>query len=121
MGIINIGQENRTHVFFFLILFAAVLWAVFLLQRGEILQLSFVVASLAAINPVIALVEVKNPLRARSLFFFNLLVIVALLWATFLFVIGVQLWISLFLIIIAIGIPLILRITSNEDLKPTMS
>ena len=90
MGITGLSQENRTRVFFFLILFAAVLWAVFLLQRGEIFQLSILVASLAAINPVVGLIEVRNPRKARSLFFLYLLILVGLLWATFLIVLGVQ-------------------------------
>ncbi len=114
MGITGLSQENRTRVFFFLILFAAVLWAVFLLQRGEIFQLSILVASLAAINPVVGLIEVRNPRKARSLFFLYLLILVGLLWATFLIVLGVQLWISLFLIIVAIGIPAILKMTTHE-------
>jgi len=119
MGIEDVLQENRTRVFFFLILFAAGLWAVFLLQRGELLQLSILVAALAAINPVVAFVEVRNPCQARSLFFLYLLVLVALLWATFLLVLGVQLWISLFLFIIAVGIPVILKMTTHE-LDPVM-
>ncbi len=120
MGVTDLSQANRTRVFFFLILFAAVLWAVFLLQRGEILQLSILVASLAAINPVVAFIEVRKPRQARSVFFLYLLVLVALLWATFLAVLGVQLWVSMFLFIIAIGVPSILKMTSNE-LDPVMN
>ena len=100
---------------FFLILTVAMLWAVFLLQRGEILQFTFMFASLAAINPVVAFIEMKNPVKSRSLFFFYLLVLVMLLWAAFLSYLGVHLWVSLFLFIIAVGVPFILNILEAEE------
>ena len=105
---------HRTRVFFFLILFTAVVWAVFLLQRGEILIFSFMFAGLASANPLIAFVEIRNPEEARSLFFFYILVLAALLWAIFLLMLGIHLWMSLLLFIIAIGIPAILRITEKS-------
>ena len=108
MGITGPSQENRTRVFFFLILFAAVLWAVFLLQRGEILQLSILVASLAAINPVVALIEVRNPRQARSLFFLHLLALMAILWAMFLLVLRVP----------ALGQPVPLHHCHRDTLNP---
>nr|WP_321350404.1 hypothetical protein [uncultured Methanoregula sp.] len=105
---------KRTRVFFFLILFASVVWAVFLLQRGEFLIFSFMFAGLVSVNPVIAFIEIRNPEEARSLFLFYVLVLAALLFAIFLLLLGVHLWISLFLFIIAVGIPAMLHITGKQ-------
>jgi hypothetical protein len=106
--------RQRTRVMFFLILAVAALWAIFLLQRREMLQFTFMFASLAAINPVVAFVEMKDQNKARSLFFFYLIILVALLWAAFLSYFGVHLWVSLFLFIIAVGIPFVLNIMESE-------
>jgi len=110
------GSRERVHrarIFFFLILFAALLWAVFLLGRGQLLLFSFMFAGLVSINPVIAFVEIKNPEEARSLFLFYVLILAALLFAIFLLLLGVHLWVSLLLFIIAIGIPTILHILED--------
>jgi len=108
-------RVRRTRVFFFLILFAAVLWAVFLLQRGQLLLFSFMFAGLVSINPVIALVEIRNPDEARSLFLFYVLILAALLFAIFLLMVGVHLWVSLLLFIIAIGIPALLHALNEKE------
>jgi hypothetical protein len=113
----NTPQE-RTRIFFFLILGVAALWAIFLIQRGEMLQFTFMFASLAAINPVVAFVELKNPKKTRSLFFFYLVILVALLWAAFLSFLGVHLWVSLFLFIVAVGVPFIVNVLESEADKP---
>jgi len=108
--------RQRMRIFFFLILFVAILWAVFLLQRGEMLQFIFMFAALAAINPLVAFVDIKNYGQPRTLFFFYLLIIAGLTWAVFLLFLGVQLWVSLFIFIIAAGIPFILRVMDAEDI-----
>ena len=102
-------HQNRTHIFFFLILSVAVLWAVFLLQQREFLQFSFMFALIAAINPLVAFVDIRNNGEPRTLFIFYILILVALIWAAFLLYLGVLLWISLFLFIIAVGIPVIIQ------------
>lgn len=107
--------HQRTRIMFFLILGVAMLWAMFLIQRGEMLQFTFMFASLAAINPVVAFVEMKDQKKSRSLFFFYLLILVALLWAAFLSYFGVHLWVSLFLFIVAVGIPFILNVLEAEE------
>ena len=112
------APQHRTRVFFFLILFAAVLWAVFLLNRGEMLQFIFLFASLAAINPVVGFIEIANKGQNSSLFLFYCLVLVALVWAAFLLYLGVHLWVSLFIFIIAVGIPLLLRVMEGERTCP---
>ncbi|HEX3001634.1 MAG TPA: hypothetical protein VHN82_04595 [Methanoregula sp.] len=109
MATFGSAPQQRTRVFFFLVLFVAVLWAVFLLYKGEMLQFIFLFASLAAINPVVGFVELKNHQQNRTLFHFYCLVLVALLWAAFLLYLGVHLWISLFIFIIVVGIPILLR------------
>jgi heme O synthase-like polyprenyltransferase len=114
-------RARRTRVFFFLILAAAVLWAVFLLQRKEYLLFSFMFAGLACINPVVAFVEIRDPSEARSLFFFYILVLAALLWAVFLLLLGIHLWVSLFLFLVAIGIPAILHVTGKHGPQVTGS
>lgn len=103
------APRERTRVFFFLILFVAVLWAVFLLYKGEVLQFVFLFASLAAINPVVGFIEIRHHQKNRSLLLFYCLVLVALLWAAFLYYFGVHLWVSFFIFIIAVGIPLLLH------------
>jgi len=106
--------QQRTRVFFFLILSVAVLWAIFLLYRGEVLQFFFLFASLAAINPVVGFIELKNHGKNRNLFIFYSLILVALVWAAFLLYLGVHLWVSLFIFIIVIGIPLLLRAMGDD-------
>jgi predicted neutral ceramidase superfamily lipid hydrolase len=111
--------RQRTRIFFILILAVAALWAMFLLQRGEMLQFTFMFASLAAINPVVAFVEMKDPQKSRSLFFFYLIILVALLWAAFLSYLGVHLWVSLLLFIIAVGVPFLINMMESEAEQPT--
>lgn len=103
------APRERTRIFFFLILFVAVLWAIFLLHKGEVLQFVFLFASLAAINPVVGFIEIRNHGKNRTLLLFYCLVLVALLWAAFLSYLGVHLWVSFFIFIIAVGIPLLLH------------
>ncbi|MCK9631657.1 MAG: hypothetical protein M0R30_08425 [Methanoregula sp.] len=102
-------HRHRTRVFFFLILSVAVLWAIFLLHKGEVLQFFFLFASLAAINPVVGFIEMRNNGKDRNLLIFYCMILVALLWASFLLYLGVHLWVSLFIFIIAVGVPLLLR------------
>jgi|WetSurMetagenome_2_1015567.scaffolds.fasta_scaffold256143_2 hypothetical protein len=102
-------SRQRLRVFFFLILSVAVLWALFLLQQGEMVQFAFMFAALAAINPVVAFIDVKDPKKTRILLLFYILILVSLLWAAFLLLLGVHIWISIFLFIIAVGVPVILH------------
>ena len=110
--------EQRMRVIFVLILTVAALWAMFLLQQGEMLHFTFMFASLAAINPVVAFIDLKNPHRTRSLFFLYLVILVALLWAAFLSFLGVHLWVSLFLFIVAVGVPFIVNVMESETTSP---
>jgi hypothetical protein len=114
MELLGDTPKSRTRIFFFLILGVAALWAMFLLARGEMLMFTFMFASLAAINPVVAFVEMRDPQKTRSLFFFYLIILIALLWAAFLSYLGVHLWVSLFLFILVVGIPFILNVMESE-------
>jgi hypothetical protein len=94
---------QRTRIVFFLILFAAALWAVFLIRQGEFFQFSLIFALIAGLNPVFVFLDVKSSQKIRGWIFFYLMVLVALLWATFLMVQGVLLWVSLLLFIVVSG------------------
>lgn len=94
---------QRTRIVFFLILFAAALWAVFLIRQGEFFQFSLMFALIAGLNPVFVFLDVKSSQKIRGWIFFYLMVLVALLWATFLMVQGVLLWVSLLLFIVVSG------------------
>ncbi len=114
MSIADYTPARRTRIFFFLIFSVAALWTVFLLYEGHLLESEFMFAFLVIINPVIAFIDIKREEKTRSFFFLYLIVLVALLWATFLLVLGVQLWISLLIFVICIGIPLLLHILEPE-------
>jgi len=114
MSIADYTPTQRTRIFFFLIFSVAALWTVFLLYEGHLLESEFMFAFLVIINPVIAFIDIKREEKTRSFFFLYLIVLVALLWATFLLVLGVQLWISLLIFVICIGIPLLLHILEPE-------
>lgn len=94
---------KRTRIIFFLILFAAALWAVFLVRQGEIFLFSLMFALIAGLNPVFVFLDVKSSQKMRGWIFFYLMVLVAMLWATFLMVQGVMLWISLLIFIVVSG------------------
>ena len=63
-------SQNRTRIFLYLILAAAMLWAVFLLQDGQTLLFILLFASMAAVNPVVGFMELKNDGQNRTLFLF---------------------------------------------------
>ncbi len=103
MDAVPFTSLQRTRIVFFLILFAAALWAVFLIRQGEFFQFSLMFALIAGLNPVFVFLDVKGSQKIRGWIFFYLMVLVALLWATFLMVQGVLLWVSLLLFIVVSG------------------
>ena len=105
--------EQRTRVIFFLILSVAALLAIFLLLRGQMLSFTFMFASFAAINPMVAFIDLKNPRRTWPRFFY-LLILVALVWAVFIRFLWVHVWMSLFLLIVAVGVSFILHVMESE-------
>ncbi|MEI7857537.1 MAG: hypothetical protein WCH85_08550 [Methanomicrobiales archaeon] len=116
MDAVPFTSLQRTRIFFFLILFAAALWAVFLIRQGEIFQFSLMFALIAGLNPVFVFLDVKSSQKMRGWIFFYLMVLVALLWATFLMVQGVLLWVSVMLFIVVSGMCLISLVMEEPDL-----
>jgi hypothetical protein len=108
---------QRTRIIFFLILFAAGLWAVFLIREGEFFQFSLMVALIAGLNPVFVFLDVRGSQKMRGWIFFYLMVLVAMLWATFLMVQGVMLWVSLLLFILVSGMCLFSLVMEDPDLR----
>lgn len=92
--------DRRSWIFFYLILLVALLWASFLLVRGEMITLSVALAVIAGLISVFSFVHCR---AHRMWVFFFLIVLVALLWASFLFIRGSMVWVSLFLVLVAIG------------------
>ncbi|MDO9324498.1 MAG: hypothetical protein Q7T80_06020 [Methanoregula sp.] len=107
---------QRTRIVFFLILFAAALWAVFLIRQGQFFQFSLMFALIAGLNPVFVFLDVKSSQKMRGWIFFYLMVLVALLWATFLMIQGVMLWISVMLFIVVSGMCLFSLVMEEPDL-----
>ena len=106
---------QRTRIIFFLILFAAALWAIFLIRKGEFFQFSLMFALIAGLNPVFVFLDVKSSKKIRSWIFFYLMVLVAILWATFLMVQGIWLWVSLLIFIVVSGMCLFSLVMEEPD------
>nr|WP_321350401.1 hypothetical protein [uncultured Methanoregula sp.] len=92
--------EKRTWIFFFLILLVAILWASFLLIRGEMVETSLLLAITAIFISIFSFVHCS---RHRLWIFFYLIVLVAILWASFLLMKGAMIWVSALLFILAGG------------------
>ena len=92
--------EKRTWIFFFLILLVALLWATFLLIRGEMVAVSTTLAIIAAF---ISFFSFTCCTKFRTWIFFYLIVLTAILWATFLLMQGAMIWVSALLFIVAGG------------------
>ncbi|MDO9324500.1 MAG: hypothetical protein Q7T80_06030 [Methanoregula sp.] len=92
--------EKRTWIFFFLILLAGLLWASFLMIQGQMPEMSVL---LAIISVFISLFSFIHCTRHRTWIFFYLIVLVAVLWASFLLMQGAMIWISAFLFLVAGG------------------
>ncbi len=92
--------DKRTWIFFFLIVLVALLWASFLLIRGEMIAVS---TTLAVIAAFISFFSFICSSKYRTWIFFYLIVLVALLWASFLMMQGAMIWVSALLFIVAGG------------------
>ena len=91
-------QMLRPWVFFLLIILTALLWATFLLTRGEMLEVSVALAIIATFMSSFAFTFTK---KLRPYFYLNLIVFAAVLWATFLLIQGSMIIISLFMYAVA--------------------
>lgn len=91
----------RTWIFFYLICLVAILWATFLLVRNDMIWISYSLVIIAAGSGMFLFI---HDIKIRTWFFFFLICLVAILWATFLIVRGEMIWVSLFLILVSVGI-----------------
>lgn len=104
--------DPRTYLFFYLILFVAVLWAIFLLITGTLVYLSISIVIVAAF---ISLFSFTYYRKVRTWIFFYLIVLVALLWAVFLLQQGVMIWVSVLLFIMAAGMSFFSFVMVDEE------
>ncbi|HXX55175.1 MAG TPA: hypothetical protein VEI81_03700 [Methanoregula sp.] len=91
-------QMLRPWIFFLLIILTALLWATFLLTRGEMLDVSIALAVIATLMSSFAFTFTRN---LRPYFYLNLIIFAAVIWATFLLMQGAMIVVSLFLYTIA--------------------
>ncbi len=92
--------DRRTWIFFFLILLAGLLWASFLMTRGQMPEMSVL---LAIISVFISMFSFIHCTRHRMGIFLYLIVLVAMLWASFLIMERAMIWVSAFLFFVAGG------------------
>jgi ABC-type cobalamin transport system permease subunit len=91
-------QKLRPWVFFLLITLVALLWATFLLTRGEMIVMSVALAIIATFMSTFAFTFSK---KLRPYLYLNIIIFAAVLWATFLLVQGIMLSVSLFMYAVA--------------------
>lgn len=94
-------KELRTWIFFLLIVLVALLWATFLLTRGEMLYTSVAIAIIATFMSSFAFTFTT---KFKGYIYLNLIIFAAVLWATFLLMQGALLFVSLFMYVVAGGI-----------------
>jgi len=92
------NQRLRSWVFFLLIILVALLWATFLLTRGEMIVTSVALAIIATFMSTFAFTFTR---KMRPYIYLNLIIFAAVLWATFLLVKGVMIPVSLFMYAVA--------------------
>jgi hypothetical protein len=90
--------ELRTWIFFYLIVLSALLWATFLLTRGEMLISSVALAIIATFMSSFAFTFTR---RYKRYIYLNLIIFAAVLWASFLLLQGVMIVVSLFMYAVA--------------------
>jgi hypothetical protein len=104
--------ENRTYLFFFLILFVAILWATFLLTTGTMVYLSLSIVIIAAFVSLFAFTYHR---KIRTWIFFYLIILVALLWGAFLLQQGTLIWVSVLLFALAGGMSIFSFVMTDEE------
>jgi hypothetical protein len=98
MEIVIERPELRTWIFFYLIVLTALLWATFLLTRGEMIYSSVALAIIATFMSSFAFTFTK---RYKRYIYLNLIIFAAVLWASFLLLQGVMIIVSLFMYAVA--------------------
>jgi hypothetical protein len=108
------NQKLRPWIFFLLITLVALLWATFLLTRGEMIVMSVALAIIATFMSTFAFTFSK---KLRPYLYLNIIIFAAVLWATFLLVQGTMLSVSLFMYAVAgcINIFAFLWVEDDDD------
>jgi membrane associated rhomboid family serine protease len=91
-------KKLRTWVFFFLIVLVALLWATFLLTRGEMIYTSVALAIIATFMSSFAFTFTT---KFKRYIYLNLIIFAAVLWASFLLMQGAMIVVSLFMYAVA--------------------
>ena len=102
----------RTWIFFYLIVLTALLWATFLLARGEMIGTSVLIVIIATFMSSFSFTFTK---KARNWIYLYLIIFAAVLWAAFLLVQGVMVVVSVFMISVAAGINIFSFIWIDEE------
>ena len=105
----------RTWILFYLICLVAILWATFLLVREEMVWLSFALVIIAAGSGMFLFI---HNIKLRTVFFFYLICLVAILWAVFLIVRMEMVWVSMFLLLISACITIFAYFLCDHHLSP---
>ncbi len=107
-------KELRTWIFFLLIVLVALLWATFLLTRGDMLYTSVALAIIATFMSSFAFTFTT---KFKNYIYLNLIIFAAVLWASFLLMQGVMIMVSLFMYAVAGGINIFafLWVEQNPD------
>jgi hypothetical protein len=106
------NPKLRTWIFFYLIVLTALLWATFLLTRGEMIETSVVLVIIAAFMSSFSFTFTK---KARNWIYLYVIIFAAVLWAAFLLLQGVMVVVSVFMISVAAGINLFSFIWIDEE------
>jgi hypothetical protein len=108
------NQKLRPWIFFLLITLVALLWATFLLTRGEMIVMSVALAIIATFMSTFAFTFSR---KLRPYLYLNIIIFAAVLWATFLLVQGIMLSVSLFMYAVAgcINIFAFLWVEDDDD------
>ena len=103
----------RTWFFFYLICLVAILWATFLLIREEMVWFSFALVIIAAGSGMFLFI---HDIKIRTLFFFYLICLVAILWAVFLLAREEMAWVSMFLVLVSAGMAIFVYFMNDQHL-----
>ncbi|HUH79590.1 MAG TPA: hypothetical protein VLY83_06815 [Methanoregula sp.] len=110
------NPKLRTWIFFYLIILTALLWATFLMTRGEMIGTSVALFIIATFMSSFSFTFAR---RARSWIYLYLITFAAVLWAAFLLVQGVMVVVSVFLISVAACVNIFSFIWIDEEQEET--
>lgn len=112
--VMNIQHQLRDWVFLYLIIFVALLWGAFLLAKGQMVWVSTMLAIVAILIMLFSFTICRD---LRTWIFFYLICLVAILWAAFLLARHEMIWVSVFLLTVAIGIHLFSFVLTTPETR----